>query len=145
MVTLMKAQVSCWMWRVTFYLQRTWRYILTRPSIRKYTQAITSVWDWKEAGGWEILCTWKWARSHTMAIIQLCSVAQLCLTLFDPMDCSPPGSSVHGIFHTRILEWVAFFLLQGIFPTQRSNRTSPVSLALVGGFFTHWAIKEARN
>ena len=37
----------------------------------------------------------------------LCSVAQSCLTLFDPMDCSPPGSSVHGILQARILEWVA--------------------------------------
>ena len=32
---------------------------------------------------------------------------QSCLTLCDPMDCSPPGSSVHGIFQARILEWVA--------------------------------------
>ena len=34
-------------------------------------------------------------------------VAQLCLTLSDPMDCSPPGFSVHGVFQTRILEWGA--------------------------------------
>ena len=34
-------------------------------------------------------------------------VTQLCPTLCDPMDCSPPGSSVHGIYHTRTLEWVA--------------------------------------
>ena len=34
-------------------------------------------------------------------------VAQLCLTLCDPMDCSPPGFSVHGIFQARILEWFA--------------------------------------
>ena len=34
-------------------------------------------------------------------------VAQLCLTLSDPMDCSLPGSSVHGIFKARVLEWVA--------------------------------------
>ena len=33
-------------------------------------------------------------------------VAQLCPTLLDPMDCSPPGSSVHGIFQARVLEWV---------------------------------------
>ena len=32
---------------------------------------------------------------------------KLCLTLCDPVDCSPPGSSVHGIFQTRILEWIA--------------------------------------
>ena len=34
-------------------------------------------------------------------------VTQPCLTLSDPMGCSPPGSSVHGIFQTRVLEWVA--------------------------------------
>ena len=34
-------------------------------------------------------------------------VAQLCLTLRDPMDCSLPGSSVHGIFQARVLEWGA--------------------------------------
>ena len=33
-------------------------------------------------------------------------VAQLCLTLYDPMDCSSPGSSVYGIPQARILEWV---------------------------------------
>ena len=32
---------------------------------------------------------------------------QLCLTLCDPMDCTPPGSSVHGILQARILEWAA--------------------------------------
>ena len=35
------------------------------------------------------------------------SVAQSCSTLHDPMDCSPPGSSVHGIFQARVLEWGA--------------------------------------
>ena len=34
-------------------------------------------------------------------------VAQLCLILSDPIDCSLPGSSVHGIFQARVLEWVA--------------------------------------
>ena len=34
-------------------------------------------------------------------------VAQSCLTLCDPVDCSPPGSSIHGIHQARILEWVA--------------------------------------
>ena len=37
----------------------------------------------------------------------LCLVAQLCQTLCDPMDCSPPGSSVQGILQAGILEWVA--------------------------------------
>ena len=39
-------------------------------------------------------------------------VAQLCPPLNDPMDCSPPGSSVHGIFKARVLDWgaIAFSL-----------------------------------
>ena len=39
--------------------------------------------------------------------------AQLCLTLCDPMDCSPPGSSVHGLLQARILEWVAIPFSRG--------------------------------
>ena len=46
------------------------------------------------------------------------SVAQLCLTLRNPMDCSPPVSSVHGILQARILEWVAIPFSRGIFPPQ---------------------------
>ena len=34
-------------------------------------------------------------------------VVQSCPTLSDPMDCSPPGSSIHGIFQARVLEWGA--------------------------------------
>ena len=45
---------------------------------------------------------------------------QSCPTVCSPMDCSPPGSSVHGIFQARILRG-CHFLLQGLFPTQRSN------------------------
>ena len=39
-------------------------------------------------------------------------VAQSCPTLSDPMDCSPPGSFVHGIFQARVLEWGAIALLR---------------------------------
>ena len=34
-------------------------------------------------------------------------IIQSCLTLSDPMDCSPPGSSIHGIFQAKVLEWGA--------------------------------------
>ena len=44
-----------------------------------------------------------------------CLVTKLCPTLCDPMDCSPTGSSVRGIFQARILEWVAIsFPIQGL-------------------------------
>ena len=39
--------------------------------------------------------------------MHVCSIAQLCLTLCDPMDCSQPGSSIHGILQAKILKWVA--------------------------------------
>ena len=44
--------------------------------------------------------------SGPISSVQFSSVAQLCPTLCDPMDCSLPGSSIHGIFQARILEWV---------------------------------------
>ena len=40
-------------------------------------------------------------------------VAQSCQTLCDPLDCSPPGSSVHGVLQARILEWVAISFSRG--------------------------------
>ena len=48
-------------------------------------------------------------------------VAQSCPTLSDPMDCSPPGSSVHGIFQARVLEWGAI-AFSGICPYIYLNR-----------------------
>ena len=52
-------------------------------------------------------------------------VAQLCPTPSDPMDCSPPGSSVHGIFQARGLEWGA--IATDIF---KSGLRAPASLLL---------------
>ena len=45
-------------------------------------------------------------------------VAQQCQTLSDPMDCSLPGSSVHGIFQARVLEWVAIAFSKGSSPAR---------------------------
>ena len=56
----------------------------------------------------------EWNRWH------VCGCAQSRLTLCDPVDCSPPVSSVHGILQART-GVVCHFLLQGIFPTQGSN------------------------
>ena len=50
-------------------------------------------------------------------------VAQSCLTLRDPMDCSLPGSSVHGIFQARVLEWGAIAFLQLLSSVQFSSVT----------------------
>ena len=52
-------------------------------------------------------------------------VTQSCLTLCDPMDCSPSGSSVHGILQARMQKPVSIPSLQGIFQTQGSNPSLP--------------------
>ena len=66
-------------------------------------------------------------------------VAQSCLTLCDPVDCSPPGSYVHGILQARILEWVAISFSRG--SSQPRDRTQ-VSL-IAGRLFNLWATREA--
>ena len=69
---------------------------------------------------------------------------QLCPALCNPMNCSPPGSSVRGILWARMLEWVAMLSSRGIF--QHRDRTeSLVSPALAGGFFTTSATWEAHS
>ena len=65
-------------------------------------------------------------------IVHTCLVTQSCPTLWDHVDYSPPGSSVHGILHARTLEWVAMPSSRGIFPTQGSNP----GLLHCGWFFT---------
>ena len=68
-------------------------------------------------------------QAHTSQIRPLCACvhAQSCLTLHDPRDCSPPDSSVHGIFQARMLEWGAISSSRG--SSQRSNP-----------HFLHWQV-----
>ena len=67
------------------------------------------------------LLTLKSCSSHLSFLSECILVMQLCLTLCDLMDCSVPGSSIHGILQARILRVGCHSLLQGIFPTQESN------------------------
>ena len=70
------------------------------------------------ASGWK----WKW-------------VAQSCPTIWDPMDCNPPGSFVHGILQARVLEWVAIPFSRGSSQPRDWTQLS----CIAGGFFTIWA------
>ena len=69
------------------------------------------------------------------------AVAQSCLTILDPVDCSPLGFSVHRISQARILEWVA------ICSSRRSSQTSISWVSCnAGGFFTTWeALSESQT
>ena len=68
-------------------------------------------------------------------VVLIVLITQLCTTLCDPMDCSPPGSSVHGILQARIPEWVAIPFSRG--SSQPRDQTQ--ILCTAGGFFTTWA------
>ena len=74
-----------------------------RPHRQQPLRAIHSPWDspGKNTGvGCHFLLQCMKVKSER-------EVTQSCLTLSDPMDCSPPGSSIHGIFQARVLEWDA--------------------------------------
>ena len=60
-------------------------------------------------------------------VVVVCLAAKLRLTLCNPVDCSPPGSSVHGILQARILEWVAIFFSRGSSGSRDGIRISYVS------------------
>ena len=68
-------------------------------------------------------------------------VTQSCSTLWDPTDCSLPGSSIHGIFQARILEWVAISF------SRRSSLLRDWTWVshIVGRCFTVWATREAQK
>ena len=68
-------------------------------------------------------------------------VTQLCLTLCHPMNCNPPGPSVHGILQTRILEWVAIHFSRGSSPPRDWTYVS----CIAGRFYTIWATREAQS
>ena len=68
------------------------------------------------------------------------SVVQSCLTLWDPMDCSLPGSSIYGISEARVLEWVAASFSRGSYQSRDWTQVSRSA----GRCFTTWATREAR-
>ena len=72
----------------------------------------------------------------------VCSVAQLCLALCNPTNCSQPGSSVHGIIQARMLEWVAMLSSTGSSWSMDGTHVSCIP-ELAGGFFTPGATWEA--
>ena len=88
--------------------------------------AISIPGSWRSPGGGNEMAKWS-------------EVTQSCPTLCDPVDCSPPGCSVHGILQARILEWVAISFCRGSSqPRDRSRKVSHIA----GRCFTLWATRE---
>ena len=71
--------------------------------------------------------------------MHVCSVTQSCLTRYNSMDCSPPGSSVHGLFQARILVWVAISYFRRSFLPR-----DPTHIFHIGRWILyHWAAAAA--
>ena len=66
-----------------------------------------------------------------------CFVIESCWLLWNPMDCSPPGSSVHGISQARTVEWVVFYCSRGTFQPRDQMNISYLAEGLYYYFFNH--------
>ena len=84
--------------------------------------------------------SWTWlSTTFFFCLLPWSEVAQSRPTLCDPMDCGLPGSSVHGIFQARMLEWVAIYFSRGASWPRDQTWVS----RMVDRCFTVWATREA--
>ena len=74
---------------------------------------------------------------HAAAWCVCVFVTQSCPTLCDPVDCSPPGSSLHGVLQARTVEWVVFSSSRGSFQPRDWTQVS----CIASGLFTTWATR----
>ena len=88
---------------------------------------------------WILYCSATWeAHTKSMKVKSESEVTQSCPTLWDPVDCNLPGSSIHGIFQAKVLEWVAISF------HRRASRPRDWTWVsrIVGRCFTIWATRE---
>ena len=116
-----------WVWANSRSLRWT-----GRPGMQQFMGLQWVRHDWVTELNWtELNLDYTESESESIS----CSVLSLC----DPKDCSPSGSSVHGILQARILEWVAI-------PFSRGSswlRDQTLISRIIGRFFTVWATREA--
>ena len=122
-LTFMGSQVYACLYKHKKYTlyntQKCWKWVLMRNSVSShFSNSCTGISVW---GSRKV------------------SVAQSCPSLYDPMDCSLPGSSVHGVLQARILEWVTIPFSRG----SSNPGIKPGSPAPAGRFFMLWATWEA--
>ena len=85
-----------------------------------------------------ILQKWSYNCSHLVSYITVCKLlAQLCPILWNPRNCSPSGSSVHGISQTRIMEWVAIYSSRG---SSQQSSNPHLLLFTTEPLEKHWVI-----
>ena len=138
-----RASISRWMNRDALYIHTMesccccccWAASVVSDSVQPHRQQPTRLpRPWESPGkntgvGGHFLLQCRKVKSES-------EVVQLCPTLRDPMDCSPPGSSAHGIFQARVLEWVASaFSDNGILLSHKKNELlqTPATWIDLGG------------
>ena len=96
------------------------------------------IWHWGHCQGNKLILEGVGPQSKMKVKVL---TAQSCLTLCDPMDCSPSGSSVNGTFQARTLECIAISFSKGSSPPRGWIRV----FCTAGRFFTAWATREAQS
>ena len=115
-------------------MQETWIWSLGWEDPLEKRKAHTSVfWPWEIHGlysllGHKELDSTEWLSLSLTFMITMCAKSlQSCPTLCHPMNCSPPGSSFHGVLQARVLEWVAVPSSRGSSPPRDQTCISYVS------------------
>ena len=126
---------SCLVSKILWYLRNSMeRYILKK---------CYSSWRLTHWASPFSLCLLGWSCLYTVFNMRAYSVTSVVSdSLWPYMECRPQGSSIHGIFQARILEWVAMSSSRGSSWPRDWTGVSCIS-CIAGGFFTHWATWEA--
>ena len=120
-------------------------YVISSPGSQVFRLYLTTVSPQSSSAdgrAWDFLAsTVTWANSYGKSLfyidVHMCLVAQSCLTLCDPMDCSQAPLSPGKILQARTLEWVAM-------PSSQPRDWSQV-FHIAGGFLTIWATRDAQE
>ena len=107
-------------------------FLFTRSTGDRETNQISSQRSNDKSEMPKIFC---WTTESVLKSCMCAKTLRSCLTLCDPMDCSLPGSSVHGIFQARIPEWVTISYSRGNLTTPGIEPVSLASTALASRFF----------
>ena len=123
-------------------LSELWEMVMDREAwhstIHKVAKSQKWLSDWTELNWTEVIQLYIYSFLVSLFICYHAKLLQSCPTLYDPMDCSLPGSSVHGIFLAIFLEWITISFSRG---SSRPRDRTQVS-HIVDRRFTVWATRE---
>ena len=129
----------------TQWLRWTNEWLLAQASVPSvlYLESGRDIQQWLEGVQPFLLTSEGWACTsrHTLTGVCVCVSHSIMSDSLRPMDCSPPGSSVHGIFQARILEWDAIPFSRGSSQPRDQTRVS----CIVDRFFAIWTTREAQQ